>query len=88
MKIQWTKILVSIVIGVAILDLQLTYLLAFLNNGEIAENLSIALATEILGVTLGYCWKSFKETKASKEIELEHKKLKLDEEETDQESVG
>ena len=44
---------------VAIIDLQLSYLLAFLDKVQIAETLSTTIVVEIIGVMLGYFAKAF-----------------------------
>lgn len=68
--------MVKIVLTVAIVDLQLTYALAFVGVAlgrdtiPIAETLSITIVTEIIAVILGYYLKSFFETKEEKKNEL------------------
>ena len=49
----FTKRLVLMIVIFAEIDVQLTYVLAFLNR-EIAETLGVAIVTEILGVSIGY----------------------------------
>ena len=47
---------------VSLVDLQLSYILAFLGKEQIAETLSSDIATTIVGVMLGYFLKSLFET--------------------------
>ena len=74
-KTTFTKRMVSILIAVAIIDLQLTYLLAFLGSPETLQETSGKLVTEILGVVLVYCLKSFFETREEEKIRIEEEKL-------------
>ncbi len=67
-----SKVLTGIILSVAVVDLQLSYILAFMGK-EIAETLSVAIVTEIVAVVLGYFMKSFSETR-----EAEKNKLKRD----------
>ncbi len=71
-KYQMSKVLTGIILSVAVVDLQLSYILAFMGK-EIAETLSVAIVTEIVAVVLGYFMKSFSETR-----EAEKNKLKRD----------
>lgn len=60
----YTKRLVAIIIGVALIDLQLTYVLAFLNKAQIAEALSTQLCITILGVAFVYMIRAYFDSKA------------------------
>lgn len=55
---------------IAVIDLQLSYLLAFLGREQIAEELSRTIVIEIIGVMLGYFWKSYIETRESEKVRL------------------
>lgn len=78
-KYQMSKVLTGVIMLVALIDLQLSYILAFMGK-EIAETLSVAIVTEIIAVVLGYFIKSFNETKEAERIKLEIKKNQLDRE--------
>lgn len=69
-KTTTTKKVMFVVLCVALIDLQLTYLLAFLGRTEIAETLAVSIVTEIIAVFLGYCCKSFFETKESEKNKI------------------
>jgi len=58
----FTKKAVFIILIVSLVDLQLSYVLAFLGKEQIAENLSINIATTIISVMLGYFSKALFET--------------------------
>lgn len=73
-KYQMSKVLTAFILIVAIVDLQLSYALAFMEK-EIAETLSVAIVTEIVAVVLGYFIKSFNETKEAERIKLQNAKL-------------
>lgn len=70
----FTKRAVKWILVISLIDLQLSYALAFLGRVEIAENLSSTVATAIIGVMLGYFMKSFFETKEEKKLEFEKEK--------------
>lgn len=71
----FTKQAVRGILLVALLDLQLSYLLAFLGREQIAETLSITVVTEIVAVMLGYFLKAYSETKEEKRQALREKRL-------------
>lgn len=71
----FSKTWVSRLMYIAVIDLQLSYLLAFLDKAQIAETLSIAVVTEIIGVMAVYFAKSFFETKEQERIRLQEKEM-------------
>ena len=60
----FTKALVGSIVLVALLDLQLSYILAFLDKVQIAEELSKQVCTTIIGVALVYMIRAYFDTKA------------------------
>lgn len=58
----FTKKCVSAILIVSLLDLQLSYILAFMGKDQIAESLSSTIASTIIGVMLGYFSKALFET--------------------------
>ncbi len=56
--------------AIALVDLQIPFILAFLGRENIAEELGKVIVTEIIGVFLVYCAKSFFETREEKNNEL------------------
>lgn len=78
-KLTFSKKAVAVILAVAMVDLQLSYLLAFLGREQIAETLSITVVTEIVAVMLGYFMKSFKETKEAEKVRLREEGRKEDE---------
>lgn len=58
----FTKKAVAIILVVSLIDLQLTYVLAFMGQVQIAESLSSTIATTIIGVMIGYFMKALFET--------------------------
>ena len=68
----YTKKAVAIILVVSLVDLQLSYVLAFMGQVQIAESLSSTIATTIVGVMVGYFLKALFETffeKKRREIE-------------------
>lgn len=55
---------------IAVIDLQLSYILAFLGREQIAEELSRTIVIEIIGVMLGYFGKSYFETREQEKVRL------------------
>ena len=58
----FSKKAVAIILVVSLIDLQLSYILAFLGKELIAESLSSEIANVIVGVMLGYFMKALFET--------------------------
>ncbi|WP_313525279.1 hypothetical protein [Anaerotignum sp.] len=78
-KKTFSKKAVRWLLIIALFDLQLSYLLAFLGREQIAETLSITVVTEIIAVMLGYFMKSFKETKEEENVRLLEEQREIDE---------
>ena len=81
----FTKTWVSRLMYIAVFDIQLSYVLAFMGKEQIAETLSITVVTEIIGVMAVYCTKSFLETKESEKIRMQEKVLDSEESESEEE---
>jgi hypothetical protein len=60
----YTKRLVAIIVAVGLIDLQLSYILAFMNKDQIAETLSGQICTTILGTAFIYMIRAYFDTKA------------------------
>lgn len=58
----FTKKAVAAILLVSLVDLQLSYILAFMGKEQIAETLSSTIADTIIGVMLGYFLKALFET--------------------------
>ena len=58
----FTKIAVTAILGVSLVDLQLSYILAFMGKDQIAETLSATIVEMVIGVMLGYFLKALFET--------------------------
>lgn len=71
----FTKKWVGRLMYVAMFDIQLSYLLAFLGKEQIAETLSITVVTEIIGVMAVYFVKSFLETKEQEKIRIQEREM-------------
>lgn len=69
-KITFTKWIVGVLIAIAVIDLQLTYVLAFMGSPETLQETTGKLITEILGVVFVYCVKSFFETREEEKNRL------------------
>lgn len=73
----FTKLWVSIVLICAVIDLQFSYILAFLGKDNIAETLSVAVVTEVIGVLAVYMVRAYFDTKSEKKMELDAVELEL-----------
>lgn len=58
----FTKRAVAVILFFSILDLQLSYILAFMGKEQIAESLSSTIASTVIGVMIGYFLKALFET--------------------------
>lgn len=71
----FTKLWVTLVLIFAIIDLQLSYILAFIGCDQIAESLSVAIVTEIIGVMAIYMIRAYFDTLSEKNHELKVNEL-------------
>lgn len=71
----YTKKMMDRIITVALIDMQFPFILALLDREQIAETLGGLIVTEIVGVFLVYCVKSFFETRESEKTRMEEMKL-------------
>lgn len=67
----YTKKMMTRIINVALIDMQFPFLLALLGRDQIAETLGGLIVTEIIGVFLVYCAKSYFETKEEQRVRIE-----------------
>ena len=58
----FSKKAVAVILAVSLIDLQLSYILAFMGKEQIAESLSSEIASVIVGVMVGYFMKALFET--------------------------
>lgn len=58
----FTKRAVAAILVISFIDLQLSYVLAFIGKEQIAEDLSSTIASTIIGVMIGYFTKALFET--------------------------
>lgn len=72
-KRTFTKRAVRVILFIALFDLQLTYVLAFLGREQIAETLSGDICQVVIGTILGYLAKSFFETREEERVKLERR---------------
>lgn len=75
----FTKKAVAIILVVSLVDMQLSYILAFMGKEQIAESLSSEIATVIIGVMLGYFLKALFETFFEKREERLNRTSSIDE---------
>lgn len=75
----FTKIAVSSILVVSLIDMQLSYILAFMGREQIAESLSTTIAEVIVGVMLGYFLKALFETFFEKREERLNRGLNIEE---------
>lgn len=70
-KVQYTKVAMTWILVVALLDIQIPYVLAFFGKENTLEDLAKTIVIEIVGVFLVYCVKSFFETREEKKNKKE-----------------
>lgn len=66
----YTKRLVGFVVILCMIDLQLSYVLAFMDKVQIAESLSTQICITILGTVIIYAIRAYFDTKAEKRDEM------------------
>ena len=71
----YTKKMMERIVNVALIDMQFPFILAFLGKENIAETMGGLIVTEIIGVFLVYCVKSFFESKESEKVRLKEKEM-------------
>ncbi len=74
----FTKKAVAVILIISLIDLQLSYVLAFLGKEQIAESLSSTIAGTIIGVMLGYFLKALFETFFEEREKRLNKKIEQD----------
>lgn len=79
----YTKRAVTIILAISLIDLQLSYVLAFMGQVQIAESLSSTIASTIVGVMIGYFLKALFETFFEKREERLRQKNKTYDENVD-----
>ena len=82
----FTKIAVTAILGVSLVDLQLSYILAFMGKEQIAETLSATIVEMVVGVMLGYFFKALFETFFEEREKRLNKQNKSDEDEIEGEN--
>ena len=82
----FTKIAVTVILGVSLVDLQLSYILAFMGREQIAEALSTTIVEMVVGVILGYFLNSLFETFFEEREKRLNRQNKPDEIETEGEN--
>ena len=83
----YTKKMMSRIINIALLDMQLPFILALLGKNAIAETLGGIIVSEVIGVFLVYCAKSFFETRESEKVRMEEMKMETGSEEPKSEEL-
>ena len=76
-KVQFSKVIVMIILIAGLLFVQESYILAFFGREAIAEDLSKYVITTLIGTILGYFLKSFSETRSARNADLEDKKIDI-----------
>ncbi len=83
----YTKKMMSRIINIALIDMQFPFILALLGKNEIAETLGGIIVSEVIGVFLVYCAKSFFETRESEKVRMEEMKMETGSEEPKSEEL-
>ena len=81
----YTKRMMNGVVTAALIDMQFPFVLALLGRDQIAENMGGLIVTEIIGVFLVYCLKSFFETRESEKNRILEKQMELESSESEEE---
>lgn len=81
----YTKKMLNRIILAALIDMQFPFALAFLGREQIAETMGGLIVTEIVGIFLVYCLKSFFETKESEKNRILEKHMESEDSESEEE---
>ena len=73
------------IVAAALIDMQFPFVLALLGRDQIAETMGGLIVTEIIGVFLVYCLKSFFETRESEKNRILEKQMELESSESEEE---
>lgn len=84
----YTKKKMDQIITVALIDMQLPFILAFLGKEQIAETMGGLIVTEIIGIFMSYCLKSFFETRESEKNRIFEKQRQTESEDSESEEEG
>ena len=74
-KVQYSKIIISVILASSIIFIQQSYILAMMGREAIAEDLSKYITKVLIGTIRGYFLKSYSETRSEKKDELNHRKI-------------
>ena len=83
----YTKKMMNRIISVALIDMQFPFILAFLGKEQIAETMGGIIVTEIIGVFMAYCLKSFFETRESEKTRLREEQIQIESEGSESEEL-
>ena len=78
----FSKIVVTAILGVSLVDLRLSYIVAFMGKEQIAETLSATIVEMVVGVMLGYFFKALFETFFEEREKRLNKRIENNENET------
>ena len=81
----YTKKMMNRIVAAALIDMQFPFVLALLGRDQIAETMGGLIVTEIIGVFLVYCLKSFFETRESEKNRILEKQMELESSESEKE---
>lgn len=79
-KPEFSKRIMRVILIQAIIDIQLTYVLAFLGKENIAETLAITIVTEIIGSFATYAFRAHFGKKNEEIMKFERERLDMEEE--------
>lgn len=81
----YTKRMMNGIVTAALIDMQFPFILALLGRDQIAETMGGLIVTELIGVFLVYCLKSFFETRESEKNRILEKQMELESSESEKE---
>ena len=80
----YTKRMMNGIVTAALIDMQFPFVLALLGRDQIAETMGGLIVTELIGVFLVYCMKSFFETRESEKNRILEKQMELESSESEE----
>ena len=81
----YTKKMMNRIVNVALIDMQFPFILALLGKEQIAETMGGIIVTELVGIFLVYCAKSYFETREAENIRLREQQKQTESESSESE---
>lgn len=76
-KTTFSKFWTEIILTISLIDIQICFLLCFLDKIQVAENLATAIVTQVVGVFFVYSTKAYFETKEEENMKYKRDRFEI-----------